>query len=67
MPQVDIHAELVVASAEVLTEGMSNADDSHCAQRVSPRIGRSRDFQLAVICFNRVVRGLLGDVTGGGQ
>jgi hypothetical protein len=30
--QVDIHAELVVASAEVLDEGVSSADGSHCVQ-----------------------------------
>jgi hypothetical protein len=29
VPRIDVHAEFVVASAEVLDEGMSSADYSH--------------------------------------
>lgn len=40
VPRVDIHTELVVASAKVLDEAVSRAERS----RLRPRIGRSWDF-----------------------
>jgi hypothetical protein len=53
VPRIDVGANFVVAAVEVLNEGVP--------------CGRSRDFQAAVICFDRIVPVLLGDLTRGRQ
>jgi hypothetical protein len=42
VPWIDVGAQFVVAAVEVLNKGVSCADHFRGAQRLSPRIGRSR-------------------------
>ncbi len=67
MPWIDVGAKFVVAAAEVLDEGVSSAYRLAGAQPFETPHGSQCGFQAAVICFDGVVRVLLGDVTGGRQ
>jgi hypothetical protein len=44
IPWVDIHAEFVMSAADVLHEGVSDANHAGRAELFQARIGRSRDF-----------------------
>jgi hypothetical protein len=64
MQRPDIKAEFVMAAVKVLDEGVSSADHSDGPQPFETMHRPQSRFHAAVICFNRVVRTLLRDVTG---
>src|SRR5947209_19319462 len=62
-----IHAELVVATSEVLDEGVSGADDSGRAKLFEAAHRPQPSLESPMICFDKVIGVLLGDVAGSGH
>jgi hypothetical protein len=62
-----IHAELVVATSEVLEEdeGVSGVDHPGGAKLFEAAHRPQRSLESPMICFDAVIGVLLGDVTGG--
>ena len=63
--RVGIRAELVVATSEVLDEGVSGADHSGGAKLFEAAHRPQSSLESPMICFDEVIGVLLGDVTGG--
>ena len=59
-----IHAELVVATSEVLDEGVSGADHSGRAKLFEAAHRPQPSLESPMICFDKVIGVLLGDVAG---
>src|SRR2546423_3261076 len=64
MVGIDVDAEFVVAAAHVLHEGVPTPITQAERGRLSPRVGRSRDFNLPWSASMRVVGVLLADMMG---
>jgi hypothetical protein len=60
-----IHAELVVATSEVLDEGVSGVDHPGGAKLFEAAHRPQPSLESPTICFDEVIGVLLGDVTGG--
>jgi hypothetical protein len=67
MPRIGIHAEFVVAAAEVLDERVPCADDPGEAEPFGTAHRPQPGLQPAMIGLDRMIRVLLPTVAGGGQ
>jgi hypothetical protein len=67
MLPVGIHAEFVVAAAQVLDEGVPGADHSGRAELFEAAHRSQSGLESAMVSFDEIIDVLLCDVAGGGQ
>ena len=67
MPRIDVGGQVVMTAVEILDQGVSRAGYPRWSAALQLAHGPQSRFQAAVVCLDRIVGVLLGDVTGDGQ